>query len=86
LISEKLGLDVCVIDRAKELMTSEGVRFEELVDELEAARQALEAERETARQQRTENPAPVGGGRAGEKAPGPGPGGELSRAKEQADA
>jgi DNA mismatch repair protein MutS2 len=54
LISEKLGLDVRVIDRAKELMTSEGVRFEELVDELEAARQALEAERETARQQRAE--------------------------------
>ncbi len=54
LISEKLGLESHVIDKAKELLSTESSRFEDLVGELEATRQALEAERETARLARME--------------------------------
>ncbi len=54
LISEKLGLKADVIDRAKEYISEENNRFEEVVSELNATRQNLEAEREKAAQTREE--------------------------------
>ena len=47
-ISERLGLTGDVIDRAKELISSDNTRFEDVVSELEAARQGLEQERSQA--------------------------------------
>ena len=47
-ISERLGLTGDVIDRAKELISSDNTRFEDVVSELEAARQGLEKERSQA--------------------------------------
>lgn len=43
-ISSRLGLTADVIDRAKDLVSSENVRFEDVVDKLEATRQELERE------------------------------------------
>ncbi len=54
LISERLGLEPSIIERAKTLVSSENTRFEDIVSELEATRQQLESEREKARQLREE--------------------------------
>ena len=54
LISERLGLDGEIIERAKEFVSTENTRFEDVVSELEATRQQLEAERETAKRLREE--------------------------------
>ncbi len=54
-ISERLGLDKTVIERAKELVSSENARFEDVVTNLEASRQQLENEREEARRIRHES-------------------------------
>lgn len=43
-ISEKLGLDPEIIDSARERISSENQRFEDVVSELETARQNLEKE------------------------------------------
>lgn len=44
-ISERLGMDSGIVERAKELVSSENVRFENVVDSLEESRQKLEEER-----------------------------------------
>ena len=54
-ISEKLGIESSVIDRAKELVSSENVRFEDVVDTLEERRLEMEKERQTAEELRLEN-------------------------------
>ena len=54
-ISEKLGIEASVIDRAKELVSSENVRFEDVVDTLEERRLEMEKERQIAEQYRLEN-------------------------------
>lgn len=51
-ISERLGLSHDVIEAAKEHVSSENMRFEDTVSQLEATRQALERERVTAASQR----------------------------------
>ena len=53
-ISEKLGIETSVIERAKELVSSENVRFEDVVDTLEERRIEMEKERQTAEQLRME--------------------------------
>lgn len=54
-ISEKLGIESSVIERAKELVSSENVRFEDVVDTLEERRLEMEKERHIAEQYRLEN-------------------------------
>lgn len=54
-ISEKLGIETSVIDRARELVSSENVRFEDVVDTLEERRLEMEKERHIAEQYRLEN-------------------------------
>lgn len=49
-ISEKLGLDMSVIERAKELVSSENKAFENVVDRLEDTRKRMEDEYERAKQ------------------------------------
>ena len=56
-ISEKLGIESDVINRAKELVSSENVRFEDVVDTLEERRLEMEKERQTAENLRLENEA-----------------------------
>lgn len=51
-ISHRLGLPDQVIDRAKELVSSENTRFEDVVTDLERTRQALEKERQAAASRR----------------------------------
>ncbi len=48
LISERLGLDKDVIEGAKDRVSTENTRFEDVVAELEATRQSLDKEREEA--------------------------------------
>lgn len=47
-ISQRLGMPDYVIDRAKELVSTENQRFEQVVDALEKSRQELEALKESA--------------------------------------
>lgn len=47
-ISQRLGMTDYVIDRAKELVSTENKRFEQVVDALEKSRQELEALKESA--------------------------------------
>ncbi|MBO7689553.1 MAG: Smr/MutS family protein, partial [Clostridia bacterium] len=47
-ISERLGLSPDVVERAKELVSEENSRFEQVVETLEESRAALESEREEA--------------------------------------
>lgn len=54
-ISEKLGIDTQVIERAKELVSAENTKFEDVVDSLEARRLEMEKERESAEALRREN-------------------------------
>ena len=49
-ISEKLGLDMSVIERAKELVSSENKAFENVVDRLEDTRKRMEDEYDRAKQ------------------------------------
>lgn len=44
-ISERLGMDSSVVDRARELVSKENKSFENVVEKLEISRQALEEER-----------------------------------------
>lgn len=53
-ISEKLGLSKDIIERANEFVSSENVRFENVVDSLEASRLKMEEERKTAEKIRQE--------------------------------
>jgi DNA mismatch repair protein MutS2 len=53
-ISEKLGLDFAVIERAKSRVSTENARFEDIIGEIEATRQQLEREREIAAQYKLE--------------------------------
>ena len=53
-ISRRLGLPQAIIDHARELVSSENTRFEDVVSNLEATRQELEKEKEAARQARQE--------------------------------
>ncbi len=47
-ILERLGMEASVIQRAKELVSSDNARFEQVVDQLQLARQELEEQREKA--------------------------------------
>ncbi|MBR4286478.1 MAG: endonuclease MutS2, partial [Clostridia bacterium] len=49
-ISERLGIDKSIIDRAGELVSSENVRFEDVVDMLEKSRLEMEGEHSKARE------------------------------------
>ncbi len=53
-ISLRLGMNSEIVDHAKELVSSENTRFEDVVQSLEASRQKLEAERKEAQRQRLE--------------------------------
>lgn len=44
-ISERLGIDRDIVERAKELVSSENLRFETVVEQLEKSRQDMERER-----------------------------------------
>ncbi len=48
-ISERLGMPKDVVDRARELVSSESLRFEDVVDKLEFSRRQMEQEHEYAR-------------------------------------
>ncbi len=54
-ISEKLGIEKNVIDRAKELVSAENIRFEDVVDTLEERRLEMEKERQLAEKLRLDN-------------------------------
>lgn len=47
-VSERLGISKEIIDRASELVSSENIRFEDVVDMLEKSRLEMEGERSTA--------------------------------------
>ena len=49
-ISKRLGMSDTIVERAKELVSSENTRFEDVVQSLETSRQNLEKEREQAEQ------------------------------------
>lgn len=53
-ISSRLGMESAVVDRARELVSTENTRFEDVVERLEQSHQTLEQEREEARAQRGE--------------------------------
>ena len=89
-ISERLGMDQHIVARARELVSAENSRFEDVVRNLEESRQSLEQERKEAQElsaqaqqyrqeaeQRAEKASPGFGGGAG-KGPSRGqkPGGQ----------
>ncbi len=49
-ISERLGMDRHIVDRARELVSAENSRFEDVVRNLEESRQSLEEERKEAQE------------------------------------
>ena len=51
-ISLRLGMEESIVDRARELVSSENTRFEDIVESLEVSRQRLEAERAEAEEQK----------------------------------
>ncbi len=53
-ISQRLGIEDDVIDRAKDLVSSESVRFENVVDSLEKSRLEMEAEKKKAEELKAE--------------------------------
>ncbi len=53
-ISRRLGLSDNIIERAKELISTEDMRFEDVVQRLDVSRQGMEQERERAMMLRTE--------------------------------
>lgn len=53
-ISKRLGMSDDIVERAKELVSSENTRFEDVVQSLESSRQALETEREKVQREHVE--------------------------------
>ncbi len=53
-ISTRLGMDDSIVERARELVSGEDARFEDVVQNLETSRQQLEAERAQAEEARLE--------------------------------
>ncbi len=53
-ISEKLGIPIEVVNRAKELISEDDARFERVVEDLEKSRQSMESEQEKAQKLRIE--------------------------------
>ncbi len=53
-ITERLGMDNSIVDRARELVSAENASFEDVVEKLEQSRQELEKEHEKAEQYRKE--------------------------------
>ncbi|MBQ6878457.1 MAG: endonuclease MutS2 [Oscillospiraceae bacterium] len=53
-ITERLGMDISVVDRARELVSAENANFEDVVEKLEQSRQQLEKEHEKAENYRKE--------------------------------
>ncbi|MBQ2997992.1 MAG: Smr/MutS family protein, partial [Oscillospiraceae bacterium] len=53
-ITERLGMDISVVDRARELVSAENANFEDVVEKLEKSRQELEKEHEKAENYRKE--------------------------------
>ena len=53
-ISQRLGMDDTIVERAKELVSTENARFEDVVQSLETSRQSLEQERQAAEEARRE--------------------------------
>ena len=53
-ISERLGMDESIVNRARELVSTENANFEDVVGKLEESRQELEKEHEKAEQYRRE--------------------------------
>ena len=47
-ITERLGMDMAVVDRARELVSAENTRFEDVVDSLERSRLSMEQEKAAA--------------------------------------
>ncbi len=56
-ITERLGMDRSVVDRARELVSAENASFEDVVEKLEQSRQDLEKEHEKAEKYRKETEA-----------------------------
>ena len=53
-ITERLGMDISIVDRARELVSAENANFEDVVEKLEQSRQELEKEHEKAESYRKE--------------------------------
>ena len=53
-ITERLGMDASIVDRARELVSAENANFEDVVEKLEKSRQELEKEHEKAESYRKE--------------------------------
>ncbi len=53
-ITERLGMDASIVDRARELVSAENANFEDVVEKLEQSRQELEKEHEKAENYRRE--------------------------------
>ncbi len=53
-ITERLGMDGSIVDRARELVSAENANFEDVVEKLEKSRQELEKEHEKAESYRKE--------------------------------
>ena len=53
-ITERLGMDGSIVDRARELVSAENANFEDVVEKLEKSRQELEKEHEKAESYRRE--------------------------------
>lgn len=53
-ISERLGMDSLIVDRARELVSTENANFEDVISKLEESRQELEKEHRKAEQYRME--------------------------------
>jgi DNA mismatch repair protein MutS2 len=53
-ISERLGLSVDIVDNARQKVSSENTRFEDVVSGLEASRQAMEGQKEDAERLKSE--------------------------------
>lgn len=54
-ISEKLGLDTLIIDRAKEFLSNEDLRFEDMLKGIEDSRKRIDSEREETERLRQES-------------------------------
>ncbi|MBR6635443.1 MAG: Smr/MutS family protein, partial [Clostridia bacterium] len=50
-ISERLGMDKAIVDRAAELVSAENTRFEDVIESLEKSRKDLETEKQEAYEQ-----------------------------------
>lgn len=53
-ITERLGMDISIVDRARELVSEENANFEDVVEKLEESRQKLEEEQQKAESYRKE--------------------------------